>query len=77
MDQNMKNRITIDDKIMLGKPVITGTRITIELIVKLLAKGLTPKEIMQDYPKLKKQDIQAALLYASDLLNKESVYSIK
>jgi uncharacterized protein (DUF433 family) len=51
---------------MVGKPVIKGTRITVQLIVQLLANGETETEILDDYPDLKKEDIKAALLYASE-----------
>jgi uncharacterized protein (DUF433 family) len=49
---------------MVGKPVIKGTRITVQLIVQLLANGATESEILNDHPDLKKEDIKAALLYA-------------
>ena len=61
-------RIVIDPEIMVGKPVIKGTRITVELILRLLAKGLKVDEILEDYPHLTKEDIRAALLYASKVL---------
>jgi uncharacterized protein (DUF433 family) len=59
------DRITIDPEVMVGKPVIKGTRITVQLIVQLLANGATEAEILDDYPDLNKEDIKAALLYAS------------
>jgi uncharacterized protein (DUF433 family) len=59
------DRITVDPKVMVGKPVIKGTRITVELIVQLLANGATETEILEDYPDLEKADIKAALLFAS------------
>ena len=62
------DRIIIDPKVMVGKPVIKGTRITVKLIVQLLANGATEAEILNDYPDLKKEDIKAALLFASECL---------
>nr|NIT55163.1 DUF433 domain-containing protein [Fodinibius sp.]NIV10123.1 DUF433 domain-containing protein [Fodinibius sp.]NIY23747.1 DUF433 domain-containing protein [Fodinibius sp.] len=54
-----KQRITTDSKIMLGKPVIKGTRITVELILRKLSQGLTVEEILDGYPHLTKEDILA------------------
>ena len=62
------DRINIDPEVMVGKPVIKGTRITVQLIVQLLANGATEAEILNDYPDLKKEDIKAALLFASECL---------
>jgi uncharacterized protein (DUF433 family) len=70
------DRITIDPEVMVGKPVIKGTRITVQLIVQLLANGATEAEILNDYPDLKKEDIKAALLYASECLGCEEVISV-
>ena len=58
------NRITIDPRGMVGKPVIRGMRITVEQILEALAGGVTEKEILEDYPVLEPDDIKAALLYA-------------
>lgn len=67
------NRIEINPKIMVGKPVIKGTRIPIYLIVNLVAQGLTFEEIIEDYPKLDKKDILAALQYAGNILSSEQL----
>ena len=69
-------RIIIDTKIMVGKPVIKGTRIPVELIMRLIAQGIPEKEILDDYPHLTKEDIQAVLVYASELLANEEVYPL-
>jgi uncharacterized protein (DUF433 family) len=71
MEEELLNRITIDPNILAGKPVIKGTRIPVYLIIELLANGLTPKQILKEYPELKQEDIKAALLYASKLLERE------
>lgn len=73
----MKNRIIVDPKIMLGKPVIRGTRITVEHVLTLLKQGLGIKEILKDYPHLKKADIEASVDYATDSINKEKVYPLR
>jgi uncharacterized protein (DUF433 family) len=70
------DRITIDPEVMVGKPVIKGTRITVQLIVQLLANGATEAEILNSYPDLKKEDIKAALLYASEFLGREEVIPV-
>lgn len=63
------NRIVIDPKIMAGKPVIKGTRLTVQFIVGLLAQGTTTDEILKEYNKLTKQDILACLTFARDALD--------
>jgi len=60
-------RVTVDPKVMSGKPVIRGTRITVDLILELLVSGMTPEEIAEDY-KISVEDIRAALLYAAKIL---------
>ena len=54
-------RITVDPKVMVGKPVIRGTRIPVELIVRMLGQGISEEEILKDYPHLQPEDIRAAL----------------
>lgn len=58
-------------KIMLGKPVIRGTRLTVELILRKLSEGATEQELIQAYPHLTRADIQAAVRYAADTLAHE------
>lgn len=67
-------KIVVDPKIMLGKPVIAGTRITVEQILRLLAQGQTTKEIRKNFPYLKKEDVQAAIKYAHQVISEEEVY---
>jgi len=68
-----RERIEINPEVMLGKPVIIGTRITVEQILRKLAAGMTEEEIIRDYPRLKPEDIKAALAYASDAVGSEDI----
>ena len=61
MTEEWKNRITVDPRILAGKPIIKGTRIAVEFIIDLLANGWTTDKILKNYPQLKKEDIAAAL----------------
>lgn len=74
MNADWRTRITIDPTILAGKPIIKGTRISVEFVLELLANGWAGKEIMENYPQLNKEDIQAALRYATDILKEEMVY---
>ncbi|MGA2386304.1 MAG: DUF433 domain-containing protein [Candidatus Bathyarchaeia archaeon] len=69
--EELMDRIVVDPKILVGKPVIRGTRIPVYLIIEFLANGVTEEEILDQYPSLKKEDIKAALLYASKCLDRE------
>jgi uncharacterized protein (DUF433 family) len=63
MDELLK-RITVNSKIMVGKPIIRGTRLTVEFILGLLAQGDRMEDILSEYPGLAREDIQACLLFA-------------
>lgn len=65
------DRIEINAKVMLGKPVIRGTRITVELILRKLAEGATEADLLDAYPRLTREDIKAAIGYAADTLAHE------
>jgi uncharacterized protein (DUF433 family) len=67
-DEQLLQRITLDPKIMVGKPVIRGTRLTVEFILNLLAHGSTVSDILAEYEGLTKEDIQACLLFATHSL---------
>ncbi len=69
-------RVTLDPNVMVGKPVIRGTRITVELIIGLLAQGWAEQDILAAYPHLTREDILACLAYAQDLVSSEKVYPI-
>lgn len=64
-DAEMLQRISLNPKVMVGKPVIAGTRLTVEYVLNLLAHGQTQDQIIQEYPGLTESDIQACLLFAS------------
>jgi uncharacterized protein (DUF433 family) len=66
-------RISVNPQVMVGKPVIRGTRIPVELIVKMMAQGIAEEEILKEYPRLVLEDIRAALAYASAVLSNEEV----
>ena len=68
-------RIMSDPKLMFGKPVIVGTRITVEHVLRCLAAGETLDEIVADYPPLTHEDIRAAQAFAADHLARESVFA--
>ncbi len=68
MNQAMLNRIIIDPTIMTGKPVIRGTRIPVELILKKLSQNIDADEILEDFPRLTIDDIKAAIMYAESLV---------
>jgi uncharacterized protein (DUF433 family) len=61
-------RVEINPQVMMGKPVIKGTRITVELILRKLSEGATEHDLLQAYPRLSREDIRAAIRYAADLL---------
>ena len=75
-DNKLLTRIVVDPKIMIGKPVIKGTRLTVEIIVEKVAYGATIDDLKKDYPFLEEEDIRAALLYAAKRLAHEEVYVV-
>jgi uncharacterized protein (DUF433 family) len=76
MNQNhekLLKRITINPKVMAGKPVIKGTRLTVQFILELLGEGSTIEEIIKEYKGLKKEDIMACLIYASEAIDHSTI----
>ena len=71
-----QDRISVDANVMTGKPVVRGTRMTVEFIVELLAQGWSEADILTNYPQLTSEDIRACLHYAGDLLRSEKVFPI-
>lgn len=61
---NLLQRIVIDPKVMVGQPVVKGTRLTVELILGLLGQGVTMEKLLEEYPRLTQEDIFACLLFA-------------
>lgn len=71
------NRIEVNPKVMLGKPVVRGTRIPVELILRKLSEGATEEELLDAYPRLAREDIRAAIAYAADTLANEETLSVE
>ena len=70
------DRIEINPDVMLGKPVIRGTRIPVELILRKLSEGAAEAELLEGYPRLMPEDIRAALAYAADCVSHEETLAI-
>ena len=73
---NWQERIIIDPEILVGKPVVKGSRLAVEFIIDLLAKGWSEGEILRNYPGLSQEDIRACLGYASEILRAEKIYPL-
>ncbi|MEW6739406.1 MAG: DUF433 domain-containing protein [Nitrospirota bacterium] len=73
---DLLDRITVNPDVMVGKPTTRGLRITVEQILKALAGGITVEELLEDYPELEREDIQAVLLYASERISEEQVFAV-
>lgn len=72
-----REHIVIDPNILVGKPVVKGTRLAVEFIIDLLAQGWSETEILRNYPGLTMEDIKACLQYASAVLHAEKVYPLE
>jgi uncharacterized protein (DUF433 family) len=72
-----ENRIIVDPKILVGKPVVKGTRLAVDFILDLLAQGWSYNEIIRNYPGLTAEDIHACLAYARDMLRSEKVFLLE
>ena len=75
--ESWEDRIVTDPAILIGKPVIKGTRLSVEFVVDLLANGWSEAEILRNYPGLTLADIRACLAYASYVLHAERVFPVK
>lgn len=76
MQIDYHKNIVSDPSILLGKPVIKGTRIAVELILKKMAEGATTQQLLDAYPSLTPEDIQAVLAYASDAISNENIIEL-
>jgi uncharacterized protein (DUF433 family) len=74
--KNVLERIEMNPKVMLGKPVIKGTRIPVELLVRMMAQGISETEILAEYPRLELADIRAALTYAATVVAQEDIFPL-
>ncbi len=72
----MTDRVEINADVMQGKPVIRGTRIPVELVLRKLAEGATTEDLLDAYPRLAADDIRAALAYAADTIAHETVTAL-
>lgn len=73
---NFPSRITASHEIMLGKPVIRGTRLTVELLLRKMSEGATVADLLQMYPQLEAADVEAALAYATAMLAQEEIIGL-
>jgi uncharacterized protein (DUF433 family) len=73
LDEKLMNRITANPEIFGGKPIIRGMRISVELILSLLAQGETVEALLEDYPELERDDIRASLAYAHAVIAQDSL----
>jgi len=71
-----QDRITIDPDVLVGKPVVKGKRIAVELVIDLLGRGYTTEQLLKQYNHLTPEDVQACLAYAAEILQSEKVYAL-
>ena len=77
MERTLLNRIEVNPEVMVGKPVIKGTRIPVELILRMLSQGISVEEILEEYPHLTGEDIRACLAYAARALEVEEIFPLE
>jgi uncharacterized protein (DUF433 family) len=76
MHRDWQERIVVDPKVLVGKPLIRGTRLSVEFILDLLANDWTIEQILSEYPQLEREDIMAVLKYAAEMAKEEKVYPL-
>ena len=75
--EELLKRITINPEVLVGKPTIRGLRISVEQIINALANNVPVKELLEEYPELEPEDIQAVLMYAAEIISEERVFQLK
>lgn len=75
-EEQVKDRIEINPRVMLGKPVVRGTRIPVELILRKLAEGASEADVLDAYPRLTREDIRAAIAFAADTVAHEETLPV-
>jgi len=73
---DLANHIEVNPNIMMGKPVIKGTRITVEIILEKLSNGMTFSDVLRAYPSLNEEKIRAALAYAAESLRGDMIFPV-
>jgi uncharacterized protein (DUF433 family) len=76
MLRDWRERIVVDPKVLVGKPVIRGTRLSVEFILDLLANDWTIEQIQNEYPQLEREDIMAVLKYTAEMVKEEKIYPL-
>jgi uncharacterized protein (DUF433 family) len=72
-----KNRITVDPEILVGKPIVRGTRISVELLMDRLGDGWTMEQILESYPRLTRDDVLAAIRFVTEVFREEDYIAIQ
>ena len=75
--ENLLARIPINPRIVLGKPTIRGMRITVEQILRALSGGVSEQELLEEYPELEREDLQAVFAYVTGLVEDEQVFPVE
>jgi uncharacterized protein (DUF433 family) len=76
MHRDWQERIVVDPKVLVGKPLILGTRLSVEFILDLLANDWTIEQVLSEYPQLVREDVMAVLKYAAEMAKEEKVYPL-
>lgn len=76
MNMHWEERIEVNPEVLVGKPVVKGTRLAVEFVIDLLAQGWSEDEILRNYPTLSREDVHACLAYARERLRSEKIYPL-